>query len=33
VILDGKPLQYTVITHQELMASGEVRFAMQATPN
>jgi putative alpha-1,2-mannosidase len=33
VTLEGKPLARTFITHQELMAGGELRFAMQATPN
>ena len=33
VSLDGKPLDRAWITHQELMAGGELRFAMQATPN
>ena len=33
VMLDGKPLDRTFITHQELMAGGELRFAMEATPN
>ena len=33
VTLDGKPLHRTFITHQELMAGGELRFVMRATPN
>jgi len=33
VTLDGKPLQRAFITHQELMAGGELRFAMQAQPD
>lgn len=33
VSLDGKPLPRTYITHAELMAGGELRFAMQAAPN
>lgn len=33
VTLDGKPLDRVFITHQELMAGGELRFAMQAQPN
>ena len=33
VTLDGKPLDRAFITHAELMAGGELRFAMQATPN
>jgi putative alpha-1,2-mannosidase len=33
VSLDGKPLQRAYITHAELMAGGELRFAMQAAPN
>ncbi|QNN45371.1 glycoside hydrolase family 92 protein [Thermomonas brevis] len=33
VTLDGKPLNRVYITHQELMAGGELRFAMQAQPN
>ena len=33
VSLNGKPLDRAWITHQELMAGGELRFAMQAEPN
>ncbi len=33
VLLNGKPLERTYITHQELMAGGELRFEMQATPD
>lgn len=33
VALNGKPLGRAFITHQELMAGGELRFAMQAQPN
>ena len=33
VLLNGKPLARTYITHQELMTGGELRFEMQATPN
>ena len=33
VTLDGKPLHRAFITHQELMAGGELRFAMQAQPD
>jgi predicted alpha-1,2-mannosidase len=33
VALNGKPLDRVYITHQELMAGGELRFAMQAQPN
>ena len=33
VMLDGKPLDRAFITHQELMAGGELRFTMQAMPN
>ena len=33
VSLDGKPLHRAFITHQELMAGGELRFTMQARPN
>ena len=33
VMLHGKPLDRAFITHQELMAGGELRFAMQAMPN
>jgi putative alpha-1,2-mannosidase len=31
--LNGKPLDRAFVTHQELMAGGELRFAMQAQPN
>ena len=33
VALDGKPLTRGYITHAEIMAGGELRFTMQATPN
>ncbi|WP_449446844.1 GH92 family glycosyl hydrolase [Thermomonas brevis] len=33
VSLNGKPLDRAFVTHQELMAGGELRFAMQAQPN
>ena len=33
VSLDGKSLDRAFITHQELMAGGELRFTMQAMPN
>ena len=33
VTLDGKPLHRAFITHRELMAGGELRFAMQAQPD
>ena len=33
VTLDGKPLTRSYITHQEIMAGGELRFTMQAEPN
>ena len=31
--LDGKPLQRAYLRHAEIMAGGELRFAMQAQPN
>lgn len=33
VTLDGKPLEHTWITHEEIMAGGELRFSMQSQPN
>ena len=33
VTLDGKPLGRDYLTHEEIMAGGELRFVMQATPN
>ena len=33
VTLDGKVLERSYLTHQQIMAGGELRFAMQATPN
>jgi predicted alpha-1,2-mannosidase len=33
VTLDGKPLGRVLITHEEIMRGGELRFAMQAPPN
>ena len=33
VSLNGKPLHRTFVTHQELVAGGELRFSMQAQPN
>jgi predicted alpha-1,2-mannosidase len=33
VLLNGKPLERTYLTHSEIMAGGELQFAMQATPN
>ncbi|MGK6319557.1 GH92 family glycosyl hydrolase [Sphingomonas sp. DT-204] len=33
VLLDGKPLTRGYIRHQEIMAGGELRFRMSATPN
>jgi predicted alpha-1,2-mannosidase len=33
VTLDGKPLERSFIRHQDIMAGGELRFTMQATPN
>ena len=33
VTLDGKPLAKGYITHADIMAGGELRFTMQATPN
>ncbi len=33
VTLDGKPLSRSYITHEEIMAGGELRFTMQAKPN
>lgn len=31
--LNGKPLDRAYLTHEEIMAGGELRFTMQATPN
>lgn len=31
--LNGKPLDRAYLTHQEILAGGELRFAMQAEPN
>ena len=33
VQLNGKPLTRSFIRHEEIMAGGELRFVMQATPN
>ena len=33
VTLDGKPLQRAWISHEEIMAGGELHFTMQAEPN
>ena len=33
VLLNGKPLQRSYITHEEIMAGGELRFTMQAQAN
>ncbi len=33
VTLNGRPLTRSFITHDEIMAGGELRFTMQATPN
>jgi predicted alpha-1,2-mannosidase len=33
VLLNGKPLPRTYLRHDEIMAGGELRFVMQATPN
>ncbi|WP_158916942.1 GH92 family glycosyl hydrolase [Caulobacter sp. S45] len=33
VILNGRPLTRSFIRHDEIMAGGELRFVMQATPN
>ena len=33
VTLDGKPLARSAITHEQIMAGGELRFTMQAQPN
>jgi len=33
VLLNGRPLDRAFITHQELMAGGELRFTMRAMPN
>ena len=33
VTLDGKPLTRSYITHEEIMAGGELHFTMQAQPN
>ena len=33
VQLNGKPLTRSYIKHEEIVAGGELRFTMQATPN
>ena len=33
VSLNGRPLQRSFITHEEIMAGGELDFTMQAAPN
>jgi predicted alpha-1,2-mannosidase len=33
VTLNGRPLDTSVITHAQILAGGELRFVMQATPN
>ena len=33
VTLNGKPLERSYLRHDEIMAGGELRFVMQATPN
>lgn len=33
VLLNGKVLPRTYLRHDEIMAGGELRFVMQATPN
>ncbi|MGI4730788.1 MAG: GH92 family glycosyl hydrolase [Janthinobacterium lividum] len=33
VTLNGRPLEHSFITHGEIMAGGELRFTMGATPN
>jgi predicted alpha-1,2-mannosidase len=33
VLLNGKPVPRTYLRHDEIMAGGELRFVMQATPN
>jgi putative alpha-1,2-mannosidase len=33
VSLNGKPLDRAYVTHQEIVAGGELRFTMQAEPN
>ncbi len=33
VSLNGRPLDRTYLTHEEIVRGGELRFAMQATPN
>jgi predicted alpha-1,2-mannosidase len=33
VLLNGKPLTRSFIRHEEILAGGELRFVMQATPN
>ncbi len=33
VTLNGKPLPRAWISHEEILAGGELRFRMQATPN
>ena len=33
ILLNGKPLERTYLTHAEVMAGGELRFVMQGAPN
>jgi predicted alpha-1,2-mannosidase len=33
ILLNGRPLERSFIRHDEIMAGGELRFVMQATPN
>jgi putative alpha-1,2-mannosidase len=33
VTLNGRPLARSVLTHEQIMAGGELVFRMQATPN
>jgi putative alpha-1,2-mannosidase len=33
VLLNGKPLSRSFLRHEEILAGGELRFVMQATPN
>jgi predicted alpha-1,2-mannosidase len=33
VLLNGRPLNRSFVRHEEIMAGGELRFEMQATPN
>ena len=33
VMLNGKPIRRAYLRHDEIVAGGELRFTMQATPN